>query len=269
MEILWHILQPGNVLLLLLSLGVVLLFTKRQGLGKKLVALVALILLIIAILPVGSWLLLPLEKRFAPPKTLPDNINGIIVLGGAFKNDLILAHRQLVLKDSGERIVAFFQLARRYPKARLVFAGGSGSLGPKGLGDALPAESFFELMGIDFDRVILEERARNTYENAVFSRQIISRTDAGQWILITSAWHMPRAVGVFRKAGWTSIPYPVDFRTDGRYGIHLDYHLAKRLELLELGTKEWMALIHYRIMGWCEEWFPGPSGNAPQASTPN
>ena len=139
-----------------LCVGTLLLFRKKQAMAKVIIIVAVASFLAIAILPVGTWLLIPLENRFQPPGSLPHNVRGIIVLGGAFENKLILARRQLVLKNSGERILTFFQLAKQYPKARLIFAGGSGSLGPRGLGDSLPAKPFFDQMGIDFCRVILE-----------------------------------------------------------------------------------------------------------------
>jgi uncharacterized SAM-binding protein YcdF (DUF218 family) len=255
---LWNALKPGNLLLVLLCLGVVLMFSRRQGAGKTVLTMVVVVLLIIAIIPLGAWILLPLEKRFPPPKRIPDSVYGIIVLGGAFERELILAHRQLVLKDSGERIMAFFHLARRYPKAGLIFAGGKGSLGPEGLDDALPAKAFFGAMGIHYERVILEEKARNTYENALFCKKLVGSIEPGHWILITSAWHMPRAVGVFRKAGWEVIPYPVDFKTTGKFEMHLGFDVARGLQLLALGLKEWIALIQYRLLGRSDQWVPGP-----------
>ena len=262
MALLWEIIKPGNALLLALCVGTLLLFRKKQAMAKVIIIVAVASFLAIAILPVGTWLLIPLENRFQPPGSLPHNVRGIIVLGGAFENKLILARRQLVLKNSGERILTFFQLAKQYPKARLIFAGGSGSLGPRGLGDSLPAKPFFDQMGIDFGRVILEERARSTYENALFSRQLVSSVGDDQWVLITSAWHMPRAFGALRKAGWAIIPYPVDFRTDGHYNMTPAFDLTKGLGLLSLALKEWGALAYYRLRGWSDALFPASQDRA-------
>ncbi|MBW1942849.1 MAG: YdcF family protein [Deltaproteobacteria bacterium] len=117
-------------------------------------------------------------------------------------------------------------------------------------------------MGIDFGRVILEERARSTYENALFSRQLVSSVGDDQWVLITSAWHMPRAFGAFRKAGWAIIPYPVDFRTDGHYNMTPAFDLTKGLGLLSLALKEWGALAYYRLRGWSDALFPASQDRA-------
>jgi len=252
----WFLIKPGNALLLLLSAGTIMLFGRWRNLGQKLIILVVAILVCLAVFPLGTWSLVPLENRFPAPETLPEHIDGIIVLGGAFDQKLILARRQLILSDSGERIFALFHLARRFPKARIVYAGGENSLGSKRLGDAIPAKGFFSDMGVDFGRVVLEPKARNTYENAVFTRQLINPVRGQQWVLVTSAWHIPRAIGVFRKVGWSVIPYPVDFRTQGAYKIKLGFNLAGELERLELGMQEWTALAHYRLRGWCDEWFP-------------
>jgi uncharacterized SAM-binding protein YcdF (DUF218 family) len=258
----WFLIKPGNALLILLVAGTIMLFGRWRHLGQKLIILVVAILVCLAVFPLGTWSLVPLENRFPFPETLPEHIDGIIVLGGAFDQKLILARRQLILGDSGERIFTLLHLARRFPKARIVYAGGENSLGSKGLGDAVSAKSFFSAMGVDFRRVVLESTARNTYENAVFTRQLINPVRGQQWVLVTSAWHIPRAVGVFRKAGWPVIPYPVDFRTQGAYKIQLGFNLVGELERLELGVQEWTALVHYRLRDWCDEWFPASDAAA-------
>jgi uncharacterized SAM-binding protein YcdF (DUF218 family) len=249
MDTLWSVARPDNALLLLLCLGVGLLCTRRRRLGGGIVACAAAALFAIGVLPLGAWLLAPLENRFPPPKTLPDRIHGVIMLGGALDHDLTVARRQLVLRDPGERLVALLRLARRSPDARLVLAEGRGSLGPRELAEALPGKPFFTDMGIDFDRILLEHRARNTYENGVLTRALVKPQAGQQWVLITSAWHMPRAIGVFRKMGWAVIPYPVDYRTDGAAIGYRGFDLKGGLERFSLAARDRRT--------------PGPRGNRP------
>lgn len=253
-----NLLKPGNALLLILFIGALLLFSKKQNLGKKVIAAAVAFLMMVSVFPVGSWLLNPLEIRFPSPSPLPEKLDGIIVLGGSFAPELIRAHRQLVMKDSGERILSFFSLARRYPEAQLVFAGGLGSLGPEGLGSSLPHKPFFEQMGIDSNRVLLEQKANNTYENAVFTRELVKNPRGKSWVLITSAYHMPRAYGVFRKLDWSVIPYPVDYRTAGTTPIRFSFNLLNGLQLFSLALREWGALTWYFLKGDLDTWFPGP-----------
>jgi uncharacterized SAM-binding protein YcdF (DUF218 family) len=258
--------RPDNALLILLSLGAGLLLIRGRGRGTALVACGTAALLAIGALPLGAWLLAPLENRFPPPATLPGRVDGVIMLGGALDHDLTVARHQLVLRDPGERLVALLRLARRYPEARLVLAEGKGSLGPRELEHALSGQSFFADLGIDFARVVLEHRARTTYENAVLTRQLVNYRAGQQWILITSAWHMPRAIGVFRQAGWVVTPYPVDYRTDGVGLAYRGLDLKGGLERFSLAAREWVGLAAYRLLHRSDAWFPAPHDAAGRAS---
>ena len=258
MELLLSLARPDNILLVFLALGTGLLITRWRRLGGGLVLVSAASLIVIAVLPLGGWLLAPLENRFPPLRTLPQRVDGIIVLGGGIHHDLTVARRQLTLRGPGERLVAFLRLARHYPEARLIMAEGKGSLGPREFDEALPAKPFLADMGIDAGRVLYEDQARNTYENGVLSRRLANYRAGQQWILVTSAWHMPRAVGAFRRAGWPVIPYPVDFRTDGTFAVSSRLDLKGGLEAFSLALREWAALAIYRILGRTDQWLPGP-----------
>lgn len=263
MEILYSLARPDNLLLILLGLGAGLIFTRWRRLGSRLVLGVTVCLAAIAVLPVGAWLLIPLENRFAPLRELPDQVDGIIMLGGGLHHDLTVARRQLTLQSPGERLVALLRLARRFPQARIVMAEGRGSLGSAQFEQILPARQFWADMGIDPGRVRYEDQARNTYENAVLTKTLAGYAPGQRWLLITSAWHMPRAVGAFRRAGWPVIPCPVDFRTDGHYGMKIRLDLKWGLETFCLAVREWAALAVYRILDRSDAWFPGPSAGRP------
>jgi uncharacterized SAM-binding protein YcdF (DUF218 family) len=105
----------------------------------------------------------------------------------------------------------------------------------------------------------MERRSRNTQENAEFSKALAAPKSGERWLLVTSAYHMPRSVGVFRKAGFAVEPYPVDWRVGGpadrwRFRTFAIDGLAN----LDAGTREWMGLVAYRISGKTSEFFPGP-----------
>jgi len=261
MDILYSLARPDNFLLLLLGLGAGLIFTRWRHLGSRLVVGVTVSLATIAVLPLGAWLLIPLENRFAPLRERPGQVDGIIMLGGGLHHDLTVARRQLTLQSPGERLVALLRLARRFPQARIVMAEGMGSLGSAQFEEILPARQFLSDMGIDPGRVRYEDQARNTHENAVLSKNIAGYAAGQRWILITSAWHMPRAVGAFGRAGWSVVPCPVDFRTDGQYAVKIRLDLKWGLETFCLAVREWAALAAYRILDRSDAWFPGPSAD--------
>jgi len=197
----------------------------------------SVVLLTAASLPIGRWLLLPLENTFAAPVDLPEQVEGVLVLGGPVELDISVARAQPHHNESAERIPTLIELGRRYPSARLVFTGGGAAI----------ACNFYERQGFDVSRIIFEGKARNTFENATFTRRLVQPQPGERWILVTSARHMPRAAGVFRQVGWSVIPYPVDYRTTGAWETLSEFDLARGLRDLDLGAKEWIGLVAYRF----------------------
>jgi uncharacterized SAM-binding protein YcdF (DUF218 family) len=180
-------------------LGVILLATRFAGLGRKLLIASMLLLAICGFLPLGNLLLYPLENRFPRWDAARGTPDGIIVLGGPIDADLSAAHDTPVISSAPDRIVAAAELARKYPNARVVFTGGSSNLISNDAREADFAAEIFEALGIDKKRLILERRSRNTYENATFSKALVAPKPGERWLLVTSAFHMPRAVGLFRN----------------------------------------------------------------------
>ena len=175
-------------------------------------------------LPLHVWVQMPLEDRFPRPDPPPARVDGIVVLGGAVEQDLTEARGIPALNGAAERMTEPVALMRRYPDARLVFTGGQGALLHGGLTEADVARQLWTGMGVPPERMVFETASRNTHENAVLARALAKPRPGETWLLITSASHMPRSVGVFRQAGWTVVPWPVNYRT-GR-GINC---LAQRL----------------------------------------
>ena len=166
--------------------------------------------------PLGTLLLYPLEPRFPPWDAARGAPDGIIVLGGSIDADLSAAHGTPVVRSAPDRIIAAAALAHRYPNARIVFTGGSANLISNDAREADFAAAIFESLGIAKSRLIMERRSRNTLENAEFSKALVAPKPGERWLLVTSAFHMPRSVGLFRKAGFAVEPYPVDWRVGGR-----------------------------------------------------
>ena len=205
---------PTNFLIGAGVVGALLLATRFASLGRKLLVASVVPLALCGFSPVGSWLLYPLESRFPPwdaSKGVPD---GIVVLGGGIDTDPSAAHGTAAFSASAGRIIAAAALAHRYPNARILYSGGNASLvSDDAVKEADYAVAVFESLGISGDRVILERRSRNTFENAEFSKAIAAPKNGERWLLLTSAYHMPRSVGTFRKVGFAVEPCPADWRT--------------------------------------------------------
>jgi uncharacterized SAM-binding protein YcdF (DUF218 family) len=254
-KLFWAVAAPGNLLLLLIGLGALRLQTSRRRRGFRLLVVPLLLLLAIAALPVGQWLAMPLEARFPQP-ALPVRVDGIIVLGGAVEPAISRAHGQVALNAAAERLTESLLLARRYPDARLLLTGGEAAILPRGGSEADTMRAFFVEQGVDPARLLVEDRSRDTFENAVFSRDLVAPGHEDVWVLVTSAAHMPRAVGCFRRLGWKVIPFPVDYRAEA--APRPNFLLSEHLELVDVATKEWIGLVAYRLLGHTDELFPGP-----------
>jgi uncharacterized SAM-binding protein YcdF (DUF218 family) len=254
------LLLPTNFLIGIGFVGAILMFTRFASLGRKLVIASVLLLVICGLSPLGNLLLYPLVQRFPPWDASRGAPDGIIVLGGSIQADLSVAHGTPVVIGAPDRLIAAAGLAHRYPNARILFTGGSAKLISNGAREADFASAIFESLGIDKSRLIMERDSRNTLENAVFSKALVVPKEGERWLLVTSASHMPRSVGLFRKAGFAVEPYPVDWRVGGRGDIFNFTNIAiDGLGRTDVAVREWMGLIAYRATGKIDELLPGPS----------
>ena len=161
--------------------------------------------------------------------------------------------------DAAERLTAPIVLKRKFPNARIVFTGGTNALRGGTLSEADEVKRFWRNMGLDNGDVLYENRSRNTRENAVYTRELVRPKPGERWLLVTSAMHMPRSIGIFRMAGFEVTPYPVDFRTNGDpTRIVFPRFPTKTLGLVEFAAHEWAGLVAYWVTGKSESLFPAP-----------
>jgi uncharacterized SAM-binding protein YcdF (DUF218 family) len=257
-KIFWFAVQPLNLAIILL-----LAFFALSAMGWRRTARTAIVLTTLGLLlsvwtSFGALLLGPLEERFQRPE-LPADVTGIVVLGGGLEGQINLVRGGYELNAGGDRFVETAVLARRFPAARIVVSGGQGTLLLEGEADADTAVRLFTALGIERERLILENKSRNTYENAVFTREMVQPKPGDTWLLVTSAFHMPRSMALFRKAEFDVLPWPVDYRTSGEEGVGLFRDNATdSLQNTTLGLREWMGLIAYWLTGRIDTPFPGP-----------
>lgn len=242
--------QPLNGVLLLLLLS--LPGGRHKPLRARRLTIAALLLLALTgFKTLPDALLSPLENRF--PEVAADAdlsvYAGMLVLGGALDSGhLSLHHGQPLLNASAERMTMAVALWRRNPHLRIVFTGGEGELFGTGPSEAERAALFFDSMGVPHSALVLETRSQNTYENAIFTRALPGLDAQQRWLLITSAWHMPRSMATFQKAGWNVTAYPVDFRTGGLTPWS-SYNLGEGAARWELLLHEWLGIASYRLSG--------------------
>ena len=258
-KIVGFFLVPSNLLIGIGLVGIILIKTRYARAGTRfLIASVAL-LVIIGLFPIGTALTLPLEQRFPQWQKGQGAPTEIIILGGAINPTISAARAQPALGEAAERITVAVELARRYPNTRVIFSGGNGNLIRRGQSEATYAGRLLENLGVSRNRITLEARSRSTAENAAFTKELLSPRPDERWLLITSAMHMPRAIGTFREVGFHVEAYPVDYQTAGPQDLWaVSSALMRNVGITDLAAHEWLGLLVYWITGRTSEFFPGP-----------
>ena len=254
----WMLMQPLVVIAALLALALVLGAFGWRRLAGGLSVLVLAMILVVSVSPLGLLMTAALENRFPVPK-LPPQITGIVILGGALDTRVARTRGGVELNEAADRMTAGTALALRYPDAKLLFSGGVAAVIEEDVPEVDSAKDFFLSQGVSGDRLMLEGRARNTYENAVYAEALADPQPGEIWVLITSAQHMPRSVGCFRKAGFDVIPYPVDYRTPaGNLVWRPSTSSTRNLDKVNDSFREYIGLVAYWLRGRTDTLFPAP-----------
>jgi len=257
-KVLWFFLEPGNAFLAALLLGLIFCKTRFRRLGKWLVGLSICFALTVTFLPIGPWMYGALENRFPVPGKLPAHVDGIVVLGGVIDPKLTKARRTPVIGGAVERITVSAELAKRYPTARLIYTGGSGSLLDQQDREADYVAGLYAALGVAREQLSFDREARNTWENGRNAYKMAQPKPGQHWILVTSAFHMPRAVGIFRRLGWATIPYPVDFSTPPAQSFSSPMSFSLGLGQISSALHEWIGLMAYWVTGKTDAAIPKP-----------
>lgn len=257
-KIAWIILQPSNLLFGLIALGTLSMLTRRyERLGRWALVMGVVGMLIAGFSPLSQLLIAPLENRFPRPDlTRGPPIAGIVILGGAEDGRAGLDKELAGLNESAERLTEGASLGLRLKSARVLFTGGNGHLLKEMPPEAVTSGRLLEALGIDKGRLLLEDKSRNTWENAVFSKAIAAPQPGERWLLVTTAWHMPRAIGCFRAAGFPVEAWPVDYRLSPAVKFEDSYITG--LRQLDFIVREYIGLVAYHLTGKTSALLPAP-----------
>ncbi len=256
-KIFWLVAQPLSLVFLFLLLALVFSAFDMRGARGFFSALAIILLFVTLFTSMGSVMLQKLEDRIARPASLPADLSCIIILGGAFENEVMASRGGIEFNQAADRFIEGLRLAKDYPDARILISGGDGSFSGSYQGDAHAAEKFFTTFGVAADRLIREGASRTTFENAGNTRQILQSEGLSNCALVTSAFHMPRSVGLFRKLGIDVIPWPTDYRTTGRVVLWFDFSQPSlNAQLMTTAMREWTGLVAYYLGGRTHAVFP-------------
>lgn len=252
------LLSPVTVFMTAIALGFLLVLSPWARSGKWLMGLALVGYLATSVFPGGYILVNVLENRFPQPQLADKPVDGVIVLGGSFSTTLSNLRGQVSLGGNAERLTEFVRLARAYPDAKLVFTGGIGLLSGKGPTEAAIARQFFEDIGLNVARIQFEDQSRNTTESAAYTLDMLN-PQGQRWLLITSARHMPRAMGLFRKAGWADlVAYPVDYLTSPDVDVAEQIAWPGNIGHINQAIYEGGGLFVAWLRGSIDEPFPKP-----------
>lgn len=252
---------PSNVAACCGALGLILLITRRRRLATGLLAASAAIVVVFGLSPAGDLLMLTLTERYPAWKDDGRAPNGIVVLGGAISPEISAARGMVELNAAAERMTEAIVLARRYPAARIVFSGGNNNLFDNSTTEAAAARRLWEAAGIAPERIVLDAVSRTTAENAEHARRVAAPKPGERWLLVTSAYHMPRAMAAFHGAGFAVEAYPVDWRTGGWNDARVPFHrVSAGLTRTDAAVHEWVGLLMYRLSGRTQALVPGAAG---------
>ncbi len=252
------LLMPSNLLMLLCVAGLALTATRWRRAGRWLAGVSVVLLLAIGYLPVGRLLINVLEERFPRWDASGGAPDGIVVLGGAIRDIPGRPADEPTLTGDGARVTALGRLARAYPNARIIFSSGDASLRANGRPEADLLPPLLDAMGVPRERVTLERRSRNTHENAIFSKELAQPKPGERWLVVTSAYHMPRAIGCFRRAGFDVEAYPVSWRTPKGGSWRPQGVFSSGLAATDFAVHQWIGLVAYWLTGRSTALLPGP-----------
>lgn len=219
----------------------------------------AVILFVTLYTTAGAYIVQGLEERFPHVAADPADLKCMIVLGGSTQNEVSTARGGYELDSAGDRLIETLRLAQKYPQARIVISGGDGSFGGTYEGDAVISERFFTALGIPTSRMVEDRTSRTTFENAVNTKELLAQNGLSDCLLITSGFHMPRSMGIFRKQGISVVPWPVDYRSTGKETLRFDFtQPSLNAQLVATGLREWFGLVGYYFVGRTSALYPGP-----------
>ena len=248
-KILWLIVNPFNIFIFTTIFTIFLHFISFRKLSLIIFLINFIFITFISFFPIGSYLTYNIEKEFHSNIKIPERVDGILILGGATNPLLFKEYDQISLNDSAERLVESVLIIRKFEKAKVIFSGGSGSINRSDLGHSQVAKLFYKNIGVDINKIFFEDKSRNTYENIIYSKNIAKPKKNETWLLITSAFHMKRALFIAEKNNWKLVPYAVDFKNTKEFKLTPNINLLSNLNSFQSGLHEWLGLVAYYLMG--------------------
>ena len=251
------LLTPTNLIALVILVGLALSsWSKTSVAGRRLAVGGGVVFVVLAVLPVGDLMLAPLERRFPPVQVGIGPVAGVVVLGGSLSLIDEPDRPDAQPSQAAGRLFEAARLAGLYPTAPVLVSGGP--INPaSGRSEADAVAAVLIRLGVAPSRIIRERGSADTYQNARFSAAMVHPRPGPPWLLVTSAFHMPRAVGAFRKAGFEVTAAPSDWRANDRF-LGASWSASSNLGKVDVASKEYLGLAVYALRRRSNALFPAP-----------
>jgi len=254
---------PSWLLLLATVYVIAMSFTQTGGSTKSKCVVLSLWILV-AIAPIGDWLIQPLEQRIIPPEQI-EKIKGVIVLGGGQYIGTVQHSPYSGYGRHGARTIAGLTIAQQH-QVPIYFLGAKELINGQQFNESHVISSLHSKLSLDAP-LNIDNGSTNTFDNAMAAKRLIPSVDVNNYLLITTAAHMPRAVGSFQQAGMSPIPYPVNFLAPTASQWFSDSPLTTRLYLIDYAVHEWLGLVQYYALGRSNELFPKTTNKSLKSTT--
>ena len=253
-KLFWIFFNPINLLVILLLIGIFFQLIKKK-IYKKIYQINLILFFLIVFFPTGTYLLWKLENTYPKQEIANIDIDGVLILGAGIDEFMTYEYKQMILNDRIERITESAKIIKKFPNAKIIYSGGNGTFSKPKLKSDEVANIFYKQLGVNTDRIIFENKSRNTYENILFSKQIAKPQEDEKWLLVTSAFHMKRAILISKKQKWKFIPYPVDFKQSKKISLKPSIHFFSNFTSFQKAFHEWLGLFSYYLMGRTDNFF--------------
>ena len=247
-KFIWIFLSPLNLIIIFLIFSAIFKFFNINIISRIFFLFTVVFFILVGFFPTGNLILHQLEKNYVVLNKIPNDLDGILILGGPTNVGISKAHDQVNFNDAAERLTESARIINNYNPDKVIFSGGTKKQNFES-SHAYVAKKFFENLNIDTSKIIFEFQSRNTYENILNSKNIIKPGEDEKWLIITSAFHMRRAINISKKLEWNLIPYPVDFRTGRKFNsFKPNLKILQNFNSFDLASHETIGLISYYFL---------------------
>jgi uncharacterized SAM-binding protein YcdF (DUF218 family) len=236
---------PPTLIFILLFISLLLIIFRKKW-GKILLFISIMLYYLLSIAPISDSLIRKLEDKHRFINIPRADVKYVVVLGHDTRNpNSLLPATNRLSPPSMARTLEGIRLYSKINDAYLVLSGGSGGIFFQKEKPCILMKKLALLFGVEEERIILESSSRDTYEEAKEIKKILGDK---RFLLVTSAYHMPRSIYIFKKLGLNAIAAPCDFRTRGERKYDFFAYLPFSLENSTKAIREYIGLLYYRFL---------------------